>query len=163
MQIFYDDKFNVIARYADHIDVAADAHGPDVNYIKSGQIRSREIFEEIAGEKVSVGLKIDPPSKEQIHDDALRRIKNECDRRLMEVYGARDKEHLAIKVSNASREAISLLHKKSEGKLTKAQQAREAYLLQANAVFDEIRSASDRLEKKPPADITADKHWPTLP
>ena len=86
-------------------------------------------------------------------------VRVEAQRRLMDLVGARSPEHLAITISNASREAIRLLRLGSAN-WTPAQAARAAELEAADAAVEAIRAASNALESNPPTDYVDAKHWP---
>ena len=85
-------------------------------------------------------------------------VRVEAQRRLMEVVGARSPEHLALKISNASREAIRLLRVGSAN-WTEAQAARAIELEAMDAAIEAIRAASNVLERNPLTDYEGDKHW----
>ncbi len=90
-------------------------------------------------------------------------VRAEASRRMQWIAGARDKDHLTVIVSNASREAIRLLRKGEANWTTEeAQRATELELM--DKAIEAIRAASNTLEVMSaiPADYTADTWWPSL-
>ena len=91
-------------------------------------------------------------------------VREEASRRMRVLLGARDKEHLSILVSNGQRESVRLLNKRLilGQAWTPDEAARAAYLSAVDERIELIRAHSNVLETDPPADYTADKHWPTF-
>lgn len=87
-------------------------------------------------------------------------VRAEASRRMQEIVGARDAEHLMIMQMKAHEEAIELLDKLYANKaMTTAEMIRIAELRTLRSVFQEIRDASNALETDPPLDYREDKYW----
>lgn len=97
-----------------------------------------------------------------VHARAAEKVRQEADRRMVELLGARSSRHKDILISNAIREAITLTRKEAGAGLDKAEQARAAKLEAVNAAIDAIRDASNALETADPipADFRDDRFWP---
>lgn len=89
-------------------------------------------------------------------------VRAEAARRMIALTGARDAAHLAVLISNASREAIRLLRIKAERPWTAEEAARAAVLEAADAAIEAIRAASNVLEaaQPVPADYRDAGRWP---
>lgn len=90
-------------------------------------------------------------------------VRAECARRLCLIFGARDREHLAQLINEATMEAVELTDLAATGAvLTEDQQARAAYLRQARALVKAHDAASKALRDIDPipADFSSDEHWP---
>jgi hypothetical protein len=90
-------------------------------------------------------------------------IKQETLRRLLIAFGARDQEHLAIKVQDAVMAAGALTDKQARDiKLTDKEQAEAAYLRGAQALYTAIKAAGNKLEAMTPvpADYATGPYWP---
>jgi hypothetical protein len=87
-------------------------------------------------------------------------VRAEASRRMQALFEARDPEHLQIRITNASREAIRLLRIKTERAWTADEAARAAELEAADAMIEAIRAASNAMEAAPPADYADDGRWP---
>ena len=87
-------------------------------------------------------------------------VRAEAARRMIALTGARDAAHLAVLISNASREAIRLLRIKAERPWTAEEAARAAALEAADAAIEAIRAASNAMEGAPPADYRDGGRWP---
>lgn len=101
-------------------------------------------------------------------------VRNEASRRMQVLVGARDEEHLAIKISNASRKGIELQNIRLGGALgldgqpvagrdwNTEEAALAAYLISSNAALDLIREKSNDIEKMSPIPddyATNDAYW----
>lgn len=87
-------------------------------------------------------------------------VREEAQRRMMLLVGARDADHLDVLVSNGTREAVRLLRLKSSRVWTSEEAQRAALLEATDAAIEAIRAASNALEPNPPADYAADARWP---
>lgn len=101
-------------------------------------------------------------------------VRDECDRRLIKLTGARDSKHLSVMISNSTRQGLALEHLRlgtpdpnSDGWLieprewTQDEKLRAYELQQANTAIDYIREKSNILEKMSPIplDFEDDKYW----
>ncbi len=90
-------------------------------------------------------------------------VRAEAARRMRVLMGARDDRHLAVLISNNTREATRLLQKEiSDGALAPEEQARKRQLRQIDDAIEAIRAASNRLEAMEPIpdDFADDRWWP---
>lgn len=87
-------------------------------------------------------------------------VRAEASRRMQSLVGARDAEHLAIKLSNATRSGVRLLSI-GVANWDAAQKAESDYLKQADAAIELIRVRSNDLEAMDPIpdDYTDDAYW----
>lgn len=87
-------------------------------------------------------------------------VRKEASRRMQQLVGARDENHLGIIISNSSREAIRLLRKGAEN-WTTDEAVRAAQLEGADAAIEAIRAFSNVLEGREqiPLDYRDDKYW----
>ena len=87
-------------------------------------------------------------------------VREEAQRRIMALLGARDEQHLDVLISNGSREAIRLL-RKGAGNWTPKDRARARQQEQIDLAIETIRTASNTLEamEKIPMDYTDDMRW----
>lgn len=94
-------------------------------------------------------------------------VRAEASRRMQALVGARDVEHLAVIIANASREAIRLQNARlaylsgepGSQDWTEAETARAAQLAQIDAMLEAIRATSNTLEPNPPLDFADNRHW----
>lgn len=86
-------------------------------------------------------------------------VRSEASRRMQVLVGARDAKHLDIIISNATREAVRLLHKGSEN-WTPADTARTAELESMDQAIEAIRNAANAMEFNPPDEFRDDSRWP---
>jgi len=94
-------------------------------------------------------------------------VRAEAQRRIMALAGARDADHLALLISNATREAIRLQEIKiahlsapeSQPDWTGEQATRAAGLLAMDAAIENLRARSNAMEQNPPENYTDDSHW----
>ena len=86
-------------------------------------------------------------------------VRAEASRRMQAAFGARDADHLAVIISNASREAIRLLRIGSDN-WTAEQTTRAAQLEGADQLVEAIRAASNAMESDPPSNYADDSNWP---
>lgn len=101
-------------------------------------------------------------------------VRDECERRMIQLTGARDSKHLSVIISNSTRQGLSLEHIRlgtpdpnSDGWIieprewTQDDKLRAYELQQANIAIDYIRSKSDILEEMIPipTDFEDDKYW----
>lgn len=94
-------------------------------------------------------------------------VRAEASRRMQALLGARDADHLAVIISNAQRESARLYAIRlgipgvvAGRDWTEAEAQRAAELYMADQAIEAIRAASNAMEAAPPADYTADSHWP---
>jgi hypothetical protein len=87
-------------------------------------------------------------------------VRAEASRRIQVLVGARDADHLAIKISNAARAGVRLLSI-GEANWDAAQKAESDYLKQADAAIELIRARSNDLEAMDPIpdDYKDNKYW----
>ena len=92
-------------------------------------------------------------------------VREETLRRLMAAFGARDRDHLSIRIQDAQLQAGVLADKQSRGEtLAAAELDLAARLRRAVADYLAIKAAGNALETATPipADFAADRHWPGL-
>ncbi|MCA9270247.1 MAG: hypothetical protein KDA41_17315 [Planctomycetales bacterium] len=89
-------------------------------------------------------------------------VRAETARRLMVRFGARDREHLAIKFQDATARGAWLKDKLDRDGLTADEQAEADYLRRAVQDWFAIKAVGNALEALPkiPADFAADSNWP---
>jgi hypothetical protein len=88
-------------------------------------------------------------------------VRNEAQRRIMALMGARDLNDCVIKQLNANKTAVALNDRRiGGGALTAEEEATATALRNLAVVIDAIRAASNLIEADPPADYTDDKYWP---
>lgn len=94
-------------------------------------------------------------------------VRAEASRRMQTLVGARNAGHLAVILSNASREAIRLQNLRlsylsgepNSRDWTEAEIARAAELKIVDAMLEDIRAASNVLEVSLPDDFANDSYW----
>lgn len=92
-------------------------------------------------------------------------VRAECQRRIMALVGARNAEHLAVKMANAQREAARYLNLLQSGHhLDEAQSARRTVLMTLDEKIEELRAFSNALEALEggpgiPKDFTDGRFW----
>lgn len=91
-------------------------------------------------------------------------VRAEASRRMQALVGARDADHLAIIISNGTREAVDLQNRRliSGTPWTVAETRRAAELKRMSGAIDAIRAASNAIEGNPPADYDNDGYWPAF-
>lgn len=142
--------------YPTHKKAARDERG-------DGGPTLRPLFHEGSGPREDVIIEIDrvrivrsfpPPS--------ISDVRNEAQRRIIELMGARDFEHCLIKQLNANARAVALTDKRVLGEpLTSEEQAEAQALRSMKTAIDAIRAKSNILEgmEPVPSDYTSDHHW----
>lgn len=96
-----------------------------------------------------------PPSADE--------VRLECARRMRELAGARDDQHLQQIMTNGTREAVRLQNRLLAGQEWSEQEAaRAAYLTGVDTAIEALRTASNLLEADPPEDFAADSRWPKV-
>lgn len=96
--------------------------------------------------------------KQTITDDHVR---NECKKRMIVFFNARDENHLSQLINEATQQAVGLLDI-GESNWTPAESAKASYLRQSRAVaaaFD-LSSKSLRSGDSIPEDYKSNKYWP---
>ena len=89
-------------------------------------------------------------------------VRAECARRLVQLCGARDAADLAVKISNAEREAARYLNILIAGNtLADDQAARRTVLMELDAAIERLRAKSNALEATSPIpkDFRNDSYW----
>jgi hypothetical protein len=87
-------------------------------------------------------------------------VRLEAQRRIMALVGATDLNGCIIKQLNANMRANELNDIRHDREWTTAEAAEAAALRGMADMIKAIRAASNVLEPSPPADFTADTHWP---
>jgi len=89
-------------------------------------------------------------------------VRAECSRRMLQLCGARDAADLAVKISNAEREAARYLNILIAGNaLADDQAARRTVLMELDAAIERLRAKSNALEATAPIpkDFRNDGYW----
>lgn len=88
-------------------------------------------------------------------------VREEAQRRIIALMGARSLNDCLIKQLNAQMRASKLVNKRALGQaLTVPETAEAAALEQMATKIEAIRAASNVMEPSPPDDLEDDAHWP---
>jgi hypothetical protein len=85
-------------------------------------------------------------------------VRDEAQRRMMALVGARDVEHLDLILVNGLREVARLL-RIGEANWAPAEARRASELEAVDAGIEKLREISNRLEVSLPGDFNHDRHW----
>jgi hypothetical protein len=105
----------------------------------------------------------------QTPQPAATDVRLEASRRMQELVGARDAEHLQIIIANGTREAVRLSDKRiayildnNQPSLTPTEEARATQLKALDAAIEAIRAASNAMEENPPLNYKDNSNWPEV-
>lgn len=99
--------------------------------------------------------------EEALPEPSIELVREETSRRLREMFGARDNDHLAIMVQDATISAVTLIDGRSARSLTKKERDRQTDLRAKVQTYLAIKAIGNSFEAMDPipADFADDANW----